>query len=99
MIEIWEESVDNGGGLRALMTDICKTFDCLHHGLLIAKLKANGSDIKSVKLIQQYLSNRKQGVKAGNTYSSWNEIFYGIPQGSILVRLFPIYFCMTYFIS
>ena len=84
MIEKWKESVDSGGAFGALMTDLSKAFDCLHHELLIAKLDAYGFDIKSVKLIQQYLSNRKQRVKVGNAYSSWKEIFYGIPHGSIL---------------
>ena len=71
MIEKWKESVDSGRVFGALMTDLSKVFDCLHHELLIAKLDAYGFDIKSVKLIQQYLSNRKQRVKVGNAYSSW----------------------------
>ena len=49
MIEKWKESVDNGGAFGALMADLPKTFDCLHHGILIAKLDAYGFDIKSVK--------------------------------------------------
>ena len=71
MIEKWKESVDSGGEFGALMTDLYKAFDCLHHELLAAKLDAYGFDIKSVKLIQQYLSNKKQRIKVGNTYSSW----------------------------
>ena len=63
IIEKWKESGDNSGAFGALMTDLSKAFDCLHHGLLIAKLDAYGFDVKSVKLIQQYLSNRKQRVK------------------------------------
>ena len=51
MIEKWKESVDSGGAFDALMTDLSKAFDCLHHELLIAKLDACGFDIKSVKLI------------------------------------------------
>ena len=43
--------MDNGGAFRALMTDLSKAFDYLHHGLLIAKLDAYDFDIKSVKLI------------------------------------------------
>ena len=76
MIEKWRESVDSGG---ALMTDLSKAFDCLHHELLIAKLDAYVFDKKSLKLIQQYLSNRKQRVKVSNAYSSWKEIFHGSP--------------------
>ena len=71
----------------ALMTDLSKAFDCLHHELLIAKLDAYGFDIKSVESIQQYFSNRKQRVKVRNAYSSWKEMFNGILQGSILALL------------
>ena len=98
MIEKWKESVDSGGAFGALMTDLSKAFDCLHHELLIAKLDAYGFDIKSVKLIQQYLSNRKQRVKVGNAYSSWKDIFYGIPQGSILGPLiFNSFLCDLFY--
>ena len=75
MIEKWKESVDSGGAFGALMTDLSKAFDCLHHELLIAKLDAYGFDITSVKLIQQWLSNRKQMIKVGNAYSSRKDIF------------------------
>ena len=60
MIKKWKESVNNDRAFSALMTDLSKAFDCLHHELLIAKLDVYGFDIKSAKLIQQYLSNRKQ---------------------------------------
>ena len=46
MIEKCKESVDNGGAFGALMTNPSKTFDCLHHELLIAKLYAYGFDKK-----------------------------------------------------
>ena len=62
MIEKWKESVDSGGAFGTLMTDLSKAFDCLHHELLIAKLEAYGFAIKSVKIIQQYISNRKKGL-------------------------------------
>ena len=43
------------------MIDPSRAFECLHYGLLLKKLDAYGlDDIKSVKLIQQYLSNRKR---------------------------------------
>ena len=68
----------------ALLTDLCKAFDCLDHELLIAKLNAYGFSLPALKLVHNYLSNRKQRTKVNRTYSSWLEIVFGIPQGSIL---------------
>ena len=50
LIEKWKKSVDNGGALGALLTDLSKAFDFLSYELLIAKLDAYGFD-KSLKLM------------------------------------------------
>ena len=63
--------MDNSGTFGPPMTDLSKAFDCLHQGLLIAKLNGHDFDMKSVKLIQQYLSSRKQSVKVGNACILW----------------------------
>ena len=40
LIEKWKKSVDNGGAIGTLLTDLLKAFDCLLHELLIATLDA-----------------------------------------------------------
>ena len=47
------------------------------------------------------MSNRKQRVKVNDTYSSWKDIFYGVPQESILgPLLFNIHLCdLFYFLE
>ena len=98
MIEKWKKSMDDKKSFGALLTDLSKAFDCLVHDLLIAKLHAYGFTIPSLKLINSYLTNRKQRVKINNEYSSWSNILLGVPQGSILgPLLFNIYMCDMFF--
>ena len=92
MLEKWKRSIDNGKSFGALLTDLSKAFDCLDHELLIAKLNAYGFHLSALKLIHDYLSNRKQRTKINSTYSKWHEHLFGVPQGSILgPLLFNIY--------
>ena len=101
MIEKWKTAVDNGGVFAALLTDLSKAFDCIPHDLIIAKLAAYGFDTNALRLIHNYLSNRKQRVKINSVYSIWKDISYGVPQGSILEPLlFNIHLCdLFYFLE
>ena len=64
------------------------------HDLLIAKLNAYGFSMSTLRLVQNYLSNRKQMSKINTEYSPWEEILFGVPQGSILgPLLFNVFLC------
>ena len=81
--------------------DLSKAFDCLPHKLLLEKLKTYGLSDKANKLLESYLTMRKQRVKLGQTQSEWHEILKGVPERSILVPLlFNIFMNdMYYFIN
>ena len=98
MLETWKRSVDKGKVFGALLTDLSKAFDCLDHELLTAKLNAYGFSLPALRLINDYLSNRKQRTKIENTYSTWLDIIFGVPQGSILgPLLFNVFLADLFF--
>ena len=67
--------------------DLSKTFDCISHDLVIAKLATYGLDDTALQLIFSYLKKRKQRVRINNTYINFENIIKGVPQGSIVGRL------------
>ena len=98
MIEKWRKFLDIGGHAGALLTDLSKAFDCIDHELLIAKLHAYGFDTDALKFIYSYLKGRKQRTKINSSYSSFPEILFGVPQGSILgPLLFNAYICDLFY--
>ena len=97
ILEKWKKSVGNDKMFGALLTDLSKAFDCLDHELLIAKLNAYGFSLTALKLVHNYLSNRKQRTKINSTYSSLLEIIFGVPEVSILGPLLLIIFLIDLF--
>ena len=50
----------------AILVDLSKSFDCMPHGQLLAKLEAYGLSGNNIKIMRSYLTRRKQRVKIGN---------------------------------
>ena len=94
LIEKWKSAVNSGKSFGALLTDLSKAFGCLPHELRLVKLNAYGLSLSALRFICSYLFIRQQRTKSNSSYSSWEEILFGVPQGSILgALLFNIFMC------
>ena len=80
LIEKWKKSVDKGKTFAALLKDLSKAFDCLLHDLIIAKLNAYEFSLSAARLMQGYLSNRKQRTNINTAYISWEKILLVFPK-------------------
>ena len=70
---------------------ISKPFGCIPNDLIIAKLPVHGFENDSLKLIQNYLSNREARVKVNSAYNIWKDIFLVFRKVRYLNPCFPIY--------
>ena len=73
--------------LSVLYLDFKKAFDCVPHQKLVDKLFAMGIGGKALRLIQNYLFQRKQQVRIDDFSLQPITVTSGVPQGSILGRL------------
>ena len=85
-------AVDNKKTPATIFLDLSKAFDTLDHDILLFKLKHYGVKGTSLKLMETYLTGRKQVVQFNDKTSDELIIKTGVPQGSILgPLLFIIY--------
>ena len=97
MLEKWQSAVDNKRNFGALLTNLSKAFDCLPHDLLLAKLNAYGFSLLALRLVQSYLSNRKQRTKINSESSSWEEILFGYLKDQFWDFFYLVSFYVIYF--
>ena len=81
MTEKRRKWLDKGRISGAILTDLCKAFDCILHDLLIAKLAAYDFNYQSLKIRDSFLSNWLLRTKINNAFSRYSDIIYAVPKG------------------
>ena len=79
------QNSDKGMYTCCIFLDLTKAFDTVNHDILLHKMK-NFYEFRGLafKLMQSYLSNRKQYTKMNSFMSDRSKIEYSVPQGSSL---------------
>ena len=75
--------------------DLSKAFDCILHGVLIAKLYAYGLIEETATFFYSYLNRRGQTVRIDDILRSLQVLISGVPQGSMLGPIILIHSLMT----
>jgi hypothetical protein len=79
------DSLDEGVGIVATVTDLFKAFDLVSHVRLLKKLAASGVDSRVVVLVRE---GRTQRVRVGGQLSKEGKVTSGVPQRSVLAHYF-----------
>lgn len=92
LVNAIRSGIDDQKIVTAVTMDMKKCFDTVDITMLLQSIEAIGIRGNALKIIESFLSNRKQIVKIGNEYSTTKTYNRGVVQGSTIGSLLFILF-------
>ena len=77
------EQIHDNSLTGACLLDISKCFDSINHEIFLKKLEMYGITGNELDWFSSYLKNRKQMVFFQQDSSDFQEVYSGVPQGSV----------------
>ena len=84
LTEDWRACRERRELVAVVAMDLSKAFDTIPHSILLVKLKAYGLSSSARALSAGYLGGRTRRFKVGDSFSGWQKITRGVPQGNVL---------------
>jgi hypothetical protein len=76
--------LDESQPVDIIYLDFAKAFDKVPYVRLFKKLQAHGIWGQTLNWIERWLTGRRQRVSLNKTFSEWQYVTSGVPQGSVL---------------
>ena len=77
-------NINNNQITQSIFIDFSKAFDTVNYQILHTKMKYFLLKRNAIKILENYLTNRKQAVQINGKTSTLLDITCGVPQGSVL---------------
>ena len=92
-----QSELDKGNECRVVLIDFSAAFDRVNHAGLIYKLSNLGVGGAVLSVISEFLTRRMQRVVVDGSYSEFEVVVSGVPQGSVLGPLLFILYTADMF--
>jgi len=83
-IDDWGRSLDSGFRTDVAVFDFSKAFDSVLHTRLLGKLHSYGICGQMLTWFSSFLLNHYQRVVVNGSQSSWSDVIWDVPQGTVL---------------